>query len=256
MVKHVKPTNEELEANMNKALDEAEALKSKPHPEKMEEKPEKPLKPEEKMEEKPEKKEDIDYKKKFVESSKESLILHAKNKKISEALERATLVKEPTEEELRKEYTDWDVMGEFEKKMAKDSLINSRRFSVISEIAEENKNLEAWQSKVDGFIDDPAILNKYPELDGREDEFRLFATKPTRKGVDFEDLVSAFLYSLDREVKPSKKKQMFEEGSAGPNNSKPKSDKISMEEGRQLRNSDYKKWSELVKKGMIEMEEL
>lgn len=265
MPKHVKPTSEELEANTKKAAEELEAMdeESKEEVEEKEEEEETKEKEteketEEKTEEKPEEKEEVeeveeenlDYKKKFVESAREAQILHAKNKKINEALEKAVKSPEPEENELKKEYSDWDVMSDFEKKLARDNFRNTKRFQALEQIAVEGKNLEEWQTKVDGFIDDPKTLVDNPLLDGKQDDFKLFATKPTRRGLDFEDLVSAFLYNASKKPK-SKKGGMFETGSGGTN-VKSKSSKLSAKEAKTLRETDYGKYKELLLAGKLE----
>ena len=261
MTKHVKPTTEELEANAQKAAEELEAMdkgEEKKEEETPEEKPqEKPeVKEEKKVEVKEEIKEEPDYKKKFIDSSRESIILHEKNKKTNEAIEKAMQASEPTDEELVKKYPDWEMMSEFEKKMAKDSEINSRRFSALGDITKENKNVEGWNKKVDDFVEDPKVLIDNPDLEGKQDEFRLFATKPTRRNVDFDTLTKAFLYE-ESLSKPKNKGKMFEVGSGGPDDKgKPKSDKISIDEARQLRNTDYNKYKSLLKAGKIDTESI
>ncbi len=265
MEKHIKPTKEELEANTQKALEEAEALKNKqtpvPAPSSDEPpaqpSPNKPIPSPEVPPEKPEKPIEPDYKKRYVESTKEAQILFNKNKKLTEAFDKATETPEPTEEELKAEYRDWDVMSDFERKMAKDVMISNRRFKAIEDVSKDFKDLDNWQNKVNAFVEDPKTLVDYPGLEGRQDEFRLFSINPTRRGLDFPDLISAFLYTLDT-GKPAKKKgQMFETGSGGPNERvKPKSGKISLDEARQLRKTDYNKWTEYVKAGKIDTEEI
>ncbi len=261
---HVKPTKEELEANAQKALEEAEAMKETPPSEPVpsipvpsEPKPSEAI-PSEPVPSEPEPSKEVikdiakREKEKNIASAQEAQILHAKNKKVNEALEKALATPEPEEEELVKEYPDWDVMSDFEKKMAKESLTNKKRMSALDEIVKENKDLEGWQTKVNDFVVDPKNLIDYPELEGKTDEFKLFATKPTRRGVEFEDLVAAFLY--DRPQEPKKKGQMFEQGSGGLNDKgKPKGDKITIEEARVLRGTNYEKYKELLKAGKIEL---
>jgi len=240
-VKHVKPTKEELDDKADEALKKAEKIK---------EEPEKPKEPEETTETK--EPPQPDYKKKFVDSSREAQILHAKNKKTNEVLQKAMEVSEPTQEELEKEYPNWEEMTTLEQRMAKDNLINNRRFQVLEEITKENKDLEKWQGEVDKFVKDPKTLNKTPELEGREDEFILFATKPTRRNVEFEVLVSAFLHDATKTTS-KKKGAMFETGTGGPSTkSKPKSDKITLEQARKLRTTDYNKYKEYLKSGKID----
>ncbi len=265
MPNHVKPTKEELATNAQKALEEAEALKNTPEP--LETPPSEPVPsepiptppPSEPIPSEPVPSKEIikdvaqREKERLIASAQEAQILHAKNKKMTEALEKAMSEAEPTDDEIVKEFPDWDVMSDFEKKMARESLTNKKRMSALDEIVKENKDLESWQTKVDEFITDPANLNKHPELDGKLDEFKLFATKPTRRNIDFEDLVPAFLYGMKPE--PPKKGKMFETGSGGPNDKgKPKGDKINIDEARILRNTDYNKYREMLKAGKIEID--
>lgn len=285
MPKHIKPTKEELEANALRALEEAEALeqeenKDKPElptelpeeeiPEKIDEEDLPKLDEEEEEEETPtpevkpvvdpvkpeeESEEDKTYKEKFSNSTREAQILYSKNKKTTELLEQASQLPEPTEEELKAVYKDWDVMGDFERQMAKDSLIGKRYREFIANGTKEFKDIDAWVSKVDEFIDDPATLVKIPELEGKQDEFKAFANKPTRRGVDFEDLVSAFLFDASKNVKLKNKGSMFEQGTGGPND-KPSNapKKLTADQGSALRKQNYRLWLQYSKAGKIDSE--
>jgi hypothetical protein len=270
-MKHVKPTPEELEQNAQNALEEAEKLKEPKESEEVEEveeqkeqkdeeveveeveekEPEEPEKPKE-----PEKtqKPQEDYKKKFIESTKESQVLYAKNKKYSEVFDNIEKIEAPTEDELKKEFPDWEVMSDFEKKIATDNVVNNRKLAEISKIAKESKDIEKWQGDVETFITNPESLNKYPGLEGKEDEFKVFAIKPTRRGVDFEDLVASFLFN-ESQSNVKHKGKMFENGNGGPKEPpKVKSDKIGIEESMLLKKTDYKKWTEMLKAGKINNE--
>ena len=193
-----------------------------------------------------------DYKKKFIESTREAQVLYAKNKKLNEAIENTTKIAAPTDDELKETYPDWEVMSDFERKMAKDSLINKRRFAALAEVTKDFKDYDRWQKKVNEFVTDEVNLTKYPELDGRSDEFKLFASKPTRRGVSFGDLVAAFAYTESKSRPAKKKGKMFETGSKGDKNIKKRSNKLSIEQGRRLRLKDYSKWKQLLKAGKIE----
>ena len=261
-MKHVKPTPEELEANAQRALAEAEAMQNTPEPSTPEPEPEpeivEPSTPEpEPSEAEPEPSKEIikdvlqRTQEKNIASAQEAQILSAKVKKTNEALEKALSVVEPTEEELQAKYNDWDVMSDFERKMAKDSMANTKRLEALNEIVKENKDLASWSTKVEEFVTDPVTMNNHPELEGKEDEFKLFANKPTRRNVDFEDLVPAFLFGLKPE--PPKKGKMFEVGSGGDKDTKPKNDKISIEQARTLRTTNYEKYKEMLKAGKIEI---
>jgi hypothetical protein len=275
MTNHVKPTIDELKANQETILKELETLTPKLEEVKQEEAPtekveaeveveekeaEKVVVPEKKIEEKEVKKtdeqlkeeEDQAFKKKFANSTREAQILAAQNKKMAEALERASDVAEPTDEELVKEYPGWEDMTDFEKKMAKKDMINDRRFTAINEVSKEFKDFDKWKVKVDEFITDPNTLISNPLLEGKEEEFKLFTMKENRQGVDFDTLVSAFLYSAEKE-RPKHTGKMFETGSGGPKvTPKPKSDKISLEQAALLRKTDYPRYKEMVKNNKIE----
>lgn len=254
---HVKPTSEELEANAQKAAKELEEMDEKEEKveeedEKVEEKEETEEEKEEVKKEKEEEKEDPDYKKKYIASQQESLILHAKNKQVNEALDKVVKIADPTQEELKKEYTDWDMMSEFEKKMAKDSLVNSKRFKAFEELTTDNKSVEAWNTKVNEYIGNPKTMIASPELEGKEAEFKLFAIKQTRINMDFDDIKAAFLYDATKNAKPKSKGKMMETGTGGPANKGKKPGILTIEEGRALRNRDYTEWKRKLDAGKIE----
>ena len=255
MPKHIKPTSEELEESSKALAAEAEAMKEET-PEVKEETPEiEEVTPEVEKEAPKEEVVSEDYKTKFIHSTKEAQMLYSKNKKMKEAFDNAGKVAPPTEEELKEEYSDWDVMSDFEKKIAKDNIMNTRRFEAIEEVNVDNKKATQWDSKVEEFITDPNVLVKYHSLEGKEEEFKLFATKSSRRGNEFDDIVSSFLYKIDQ-VKPVKNKgKMMESGTGGSNK---KSDNVkktlTIEEGRSLRERDYGKWKEMLRAGKIDPE--
>jgi hypothetical protein len=251
---HKRPTVEELEEKIKEVenidLEEevVEPETSEPTPSEPEEEPPEP-EPSKEIIKDVLKRE----KEKNVASSKEAQVLHAKNKKLTEAIEIADDIPDPTEEEMQVEYTDWDVMSDFEKKIAKDNLISKRRFQTISQVTKEFKDLDAWQAKVEKFVDNPEIFIKYPSMEGKEEEFKSFAMKPTRRGVDFDDLVPAFLYHPDDTPKPkSNKGGMFETGTGGPSSKpNPVASKISIEDAAKIRETNFKKYKELLMAGRI-----
>lgn len=270
---HVKPTQEELEANAQKALEEAEALKAQQekdakaepkkdpaHPEPVE--PKKEEDPEPKKEEDPEpdpeealKRELAEKDKKLKASSREAQILYHRNKQVNEAIEKASQLPDPTEDDLKKEYGEetWEAMTDFEQKIAKESLSNKRRMDEITKVNKSFKDMEEWVEKVDKFIDDPATIANNPALDGAEDEFKTFASLPTRRGVDFDILISSFLYQRDQNPARPKKTQMFPNGKGnGSEPPKPKTDKISVSEARILRETNYAEYKRLLNAGKIE----
>jgi len=258
MPSHVKPTKEELDANAAKAVAEAEALiaaEKKPEKESEAPKEEAKTEPSTEAETKTEEaKEENDYKTRYVESTKEAQILHSKNKKLTEVIEKANKLPEPTEDEVSKEFgNEWEDMTTLERRFARDNYLNKKRFELLSGVTAEFSEADKWAEKVETFIGDASVLTKHPELDGQEAEFMAFANKPSRRGVDLEDVVSAFLYTAT----PTKRhKGSLLESSKGGDKSKPDTGKLSVEDGRKLRETDYKKFTELLKAGKIEQEDI
>lgn len=274
MSDHVKPTKEELQAKADAALKELEEWKDDPivEPEDKKETPNDT--PEEKEEEikedveekviedkkevedikEEENKEDVDYRKKFANSTREAQILADKQRKMAEAYDKANTLPEPTEEELRQEFPEWDTLDETAKKLAIKTLHNDKRFAVIETVQKEFKDIEAWKTKVDTFIDNPETLIANPELENKEEDFKIFANKQSRMGTSFDTLVSAFLYDVNKNTVKHKGK-MFEDGGGGSKERKqPISDILSVEQGRALRLADYKKWTEYLRAGKIATE--
>lgn len=195
--------------------------------------------------------EKVELKKKVANSTRENQIIYAQNKKMAEAFDRATEVAEPTEQELQQTFPDWDGLSDFEKSMAKDKVINDRRFAAIKEASKDFKDLEAWQGKVDEFIGDPSNLSKYPLLEGKEDEFKLYAIKPTRRGVDFDDLVAGFLFH-NQTNRPKNKGSQIPTGSGGDKSNQPaKPAKLSVAESARLRETNYAEYRRQLRAGNI-----
>jgi hypothetical protein len=265
---HVKPTVEELEADALKKLEEAEKLASQPPTEEhpvtppVEPNIENPVTPPVTQPTTPEpsvtppvnkEQDDIDYKKKFIESSREAQVQYAQNKGLINVIDQAKTITDIPEEELKKEYSEWDEMSDLEKKFAKDNLINKKRFESIEKMAEERKDIEKWNEKVDTYVDDPNVLVNHPELEGKITDFKIFCTKPTRRGVDLGDLVLAFMGESVTKVKPKNNTIMMPTGSGGENDKlKPKSDKVTPAQADAIRATDYKKYKELVENDKID----
>ena len=179
-------------------------------------------------------------KKKLAASARENQKIYAKNRVINQALVQADDTPEPTEEELVKEFPDWDVMSDTEKTFAKETVISRNWRKTISQAKEQATKIEKWNESVETFIDDPATLNDNPELEGKTEEFKTFATIEANNSVPFNILVSAFLHEQSKNGKT--KGRMFERGSGGPNDKpQPKKNTITLEEARKLRETNYSK---------------
>jgi len=264
-----KPTPEELKATEEEAIKAAEELEGRqqiPQDETEEvedENPEVAVPPEEEGEQEEEtpdetpEEEQADpskelYKKKFSASSRENQRINAKNRVINKALADAEDVPEPTEDELQAEFRDWDIMSDVEKTLARETVISRNWRKLISDAKQQATKIEKWNESVEDFSDDPKTLIDNPELEGKTDEFKEFATQEANNSVPFNILVSAFLHERAKNTKTNKGK-MFEKGSGGPNEKPtPKKPTLTLEEGRKLRETDYNLWKEKLNAGLIE----
>lgn len=284
--KHVKPTKEELAAKAKQALEEAEKLKGQPDPDDPQPSPspsappapsaspspseapggsaspsaspsQPPAPSASPSPSAPDEDELTKTKKKLSASSREALILHSRTKKYDEAVAEAEAVEPPSDEEMQAKYgkEEWEEMTAGQQLLARESWVSNKRFEIMSKVSKEGRIIEEWNGKVDEFLKDPKNLNKYSVLEGKQEEFKEFCSKPTRRGLDFEDLVLAFQGDLINNPPKKNKGQMFEKGSPGQKEKpKPKDDKITAEQAKILRETDYPKWKQLLKAGKIKAE--
>ena len=190
------------------------------------------------------------------ESTKEAQKL-AEDVKISqEALHEANNLPEPTEDELKTEFKDWETMDDTTRHLAKEALLNKRFREYVNKATEETRAFKAWQDKVETYLDNPETLVHVPALEGKQDAFKEYANDKSRRGVSLGILVSAFLHDMEVNKKPKIKGKMLETGSGGPNGSpKLKSDKLTVEQGMALRQSNYAKYKEYLIAGKIALPE-
>lgn len=240
------PSNKTTKEEREKVI--AEALEEEKEEEQPSETPEE--QPEEVVEEKVEEKKELPtIEERYKESTRESQVLFAKQKKFNETVEKAASLPEPTEGELRGEYLNWEEMTDNEKMLAKDNLINKRKFEVVYQATLEGKKIEEWADKVEAFITTDAT--KYPKLAGKEDSFKSFCLKPTRRGLDLEDLVKLYLFDLPEPM--GHKGSLLQTGSGG-NAAKPKPEFIGADEAALLRKTDHKKYQKAIREGKIKID--
>ena len=261
-----KPTKEELKAKEDEAIAVAKELEENPLKEEEEKEDEAIEVDVQSVKEDKEEKETSDeseeeeqavpskelLKKKLSASARENQKIYAKNRVINKALTEADDIPEPTEEELVREFADWDVMSDTEKTFAKETIISRNWRKVIADAKDQASKIEKWTDSVDTFVEDPKVLLDNPDLEGKTNEFREFALQEANNSVPFNILVSAFLHNHSTN-KPNNKGKMFEKGSGGANDKpKPKDGKISLDEARKLRETDYNKWKEYNNAGKID----
>lgn len=148
----------------------------------------------------------------------EAQIQAARTRAITQKVDEAANLPEPTEQELR-DYVatkggDWDLLSPFEQSLAKDTLINTKKFNLVNESVQTVKKIDEWAAKVDEFIDSTDAKPEFVKLSGHEAEFRRFAMKESHRGAPIDSLLlPAFLNQLPAPVK--KRNALFETGGGG-----------------------------------------
>lgn len=189
-------------------------------------------------------------KEKFIASAQES-ILNAERVKVRDAqLEKLTNTDTPTDDAMRQLYGEWDELNDVTKKalikQEAQEMRQRRIESELSELREEKKLKEELES----------VIDANPKLSGKESEFKRFAMNPKNKGISADVLAKAFLFDAqgDAPAQPNvQKTEVLPQGSGGSREPL-KSKKVSIEEASQIRQTDYKRYMELVKSGMIDDE--
>ncbi len=187
--------------------------------------------------------EEPDYKTKFAESTRENQILQSK---LNHYESRRELTNEPTEAELQAAFPTWAFMAETEKDIARRQLVSERKAEAALAAQQEREAEEQWNNQLE------FAITSNPSLQGRESQFKEYASKPSHRGAPMDVLVDAFLHKSTSQPKPkTDPKPGLETASGGPKEpAKPK--KVSLEEAKVIRETDYKRYLELVKTGQIE----
>jgi hypothetical protein len=201
--------------------------------------PQPPEKPQVEPEEPP-------YKQKFRESARENQIAQERLRQKDARITQLTTIETPTEEELRRAYPFWDELEEIAKDAYRRLYLTENRTRKLENTVLDLIEEKEWER------DFARLVSSNPKLKGREEEFKRYAYKPSHKTVPLNTLVKAFFYEFpEPQAHSPKPKPGLERGSGGPK-SLPKPKKIPLEEAKKIRETDYRKYLELVKSGQIE----
>ncbi len=281
MVNHKKPTTKELEEQAQKELEEVERLEAEERkntpPPITEDPPADPIpeptpapnaepsttddpdpqptpspsQPPKEEDDPPSPSPSPDFRKKFSESSRGAQKLYGQNKIFNEAIDAIEDMPQPTDDEMKAEYSDYDIMGDSEKDMAKEAVISRQFRKIMGEARQKAKKVENWEESVDKFVDNPETLIKHPDLEGLQEDFKAFAKKDGHSTTPFNLLVSAFLHDNVRKIKRNKGSQ-FQTTGGGPGTPEKKDDgKISLAQAEVLKTSNYKLYVKYLKADKI-----
>lgn len=183
------------------------------------------------------------------ESGQEAMILHSKNKKIMETIDEAEALPVPTVEELTayakemgENYEDLDT---FAQNILKESLMNKRRFAKISSLAEEERQVAKWVSKIEEFVEREDITQQYPLLASQAEDFIKYASKKSHIGADLDLLVAGFMWK-----NPPKKNQgsvLLPSSNKAGSGSQNKPVEPTEEDAKVVRTQDPKKYKQMIK---------
>jgi len=198
----------------------------------------------------------IDYKEKFTESTREASALFFKNQKINKTIEEASLIIDPSLDELKnyakEKGADYEDLDTFTQNILKDTYINAKRFEKIQNLTTESKRIDEWANTVDNFIEKSIDSGEYPTLNSLGLDFKKFAMKESRRGIDLNDLVASFLFSAERNLKQTPKKSVLLTG--GNSSAVPTKTNISEDQVAMLRETNPKEYRRMIKSGQINLE--
>jgi hypothetical protein len=186
------------------------------------------------------------WKQKFADSSREAQMLLEAQKQREKAEQELT--KEPTDSEFRTAFPSWDLFDETQKELARRTYGAERNAANATRTAQELKDERAWNTSIE------LVTSSDPALQGKEQAFKQFASKPQYKNVPMDVLVAAFLQKQGPSTEPRPTpKPGLEPGSGGPRTpEKPKS--LSAEQLATLRASDPRAYQDYLKTHTLELE--
>jgi hypothetical protein len=196
----------------------------------------------------------------YRQSSSEGIILNSKNKSLEDILHKLTSEDTPNEPELLAEYPDYKAYNAVTQKLMRDTLENKKRQMRINLTLIEQEASRKWEADLRALTRRP----EYTTLRGDE-KFEEFVFKPQHKGVDIQTLADAYLVRSGRtqpaqppvtppaNPSPAQPAGGLPRGSGGPRGPV-KQQKITLEQAKVIRETNYKEYMRLVRANLIETE--
>ena len=196
----------------------------------------------------------VDYKQKFVESSREGILNHERAQVTNSRIEELTKQDTPTDEAMRQLYPEWDQLNEVTKKALTKQEAQEMRQRRIEAQQQDILARQQLDDKLDDFLETPP--DQFKKLIGKESEFRRFAKRKNNIGLSLETLAKAFLFDAEEGTPTIPNPQPMPREALPPGNGGPrtplKPKKISIEEAAEIRKTDYKRYKELLDSNQIE----
>ena len=195
------------------------------------------------------------YREKFAASTAENQVLRLKTEKLEQAHEQAASLPEPTDEECLKEYgEEWEDLSDLHKRIVRENLHSRKKQDIVESVNKSVKLDKEFIDKANNFAIDPDTVKQFPGLDGHQEEFIKFASKPTRRALDLEDVASIFVANLQLsgKLKESRKGPLFPRGRTNKQKAKPKGTQLSADALSILRKTNPRKYEQMIRKGKID----
>jgi len=186
-------------------------------------------------------KNEIDYKEKFTQSQKGAMELLGKVKDRENLIELLTSKHTPTDEDLSKEFPEWEYASETEKATIRRAVTAERKSNAVLAHLEKEAQQSAALSNAFKFAEDD------DRLAGKEAEFVTYASK--RTDVPLDVLADAFLYTSRSQTK--KTKPILATGTPSGTEARKKDGEKTPEELKELRTKNPERWMEDIRKGRI-----
>lgn len=198
----------------------------------------------------------IDYEAKFKGSSAEARILALRNATYEKKIEEAESLSDPSDDECRSEYGEtWDEKDDMDKKVYKQILKDKKYKEIVRAIHKEQKADKEYMDKVAAFAVTPDVIKQFPELEGNEAAFVEFASKPTRRNLDLEDV--AVIFKGTRQAKGKVPPgELFPTATTSQTKQNPNPTKLDADKMGTLRKVDQKAYQELVRSGKVKPADL
>jgi hypothetical protein len=186
------------------------------------------------------------WKQKFSSSSSEANLLREAEAARVKAQQETT--KEPTEPELRTAFPLWDSMSDTEKELARRTVRAERIGGNAALEVQEIKAKDSWATSIE------LVLASNNALQGKEQAFRQYASRPQYRGASMDLIVGSFLQTQGTAPAPKvTPKQGLEPANGGPRTTEtPKG--LSTDELRALRTSDPKGYQDYLKTHVISID--
>jgi hypothetical protein len=187
------------------------------------------------------------WKQKFSDSSREAQLLVEAEKRRQAQQE---LTKEPTDSDLRTAFPEWDAMSDTEKSLARRTMRAERIGGNAAQLAQSIQAERSWNTSIE------LELTSNNALQGKEQAFRQFASRPQYKNVPMELLVDAFLSKNVTPPAPAPTPRPgLETGQGGPRETPTPTVGLTMAELAALRKTDPKAYEKYIKTHDIAIDE-